>query len=168
MSPASRSLIDNANGGCLADKLSHIPKLGRELFTASRGTVRTSCFSHQLAVHPQLQRELFLILTAPNQEGDVVAFNGEIRRNQRPHRFVTTNERVNQSLARKSFNGHLIGERSLSWTISKRLTIGLPVQIRTTFKVSDHDLCILSQKCATGGADGPCNGEGKGQCTIRY
>ena len=96
--------------------------------------------SDHVAVDQQIHAGLALVSAATDQELNVVPLDNELERRELAGRSVTTEERVDESLAFEAADLHLAAQRALGGGLAERFAFDLPVAVVRRLEVVDQDV----------------------------
>src|SRR5208337_5649187 len=111
VAPTPGAPIDDLEYRLLAKKFADGERVPAEPLRASWFAVRSGCRANRLAVDHQVDARFAGIASAPDQEIQVRPLDAKRRAGQGPGGVVTAVERIDQTPAEVTGNGHLSGKR---------------------------------------------------------
>ena len=138
VAPAAGAPIDDLENRLLAKKLADVPGVPAEPLRASWFAVRTGCRANGLAVDHQVDARLAGIASAPDQEIQIRPFDAKRRAGQGPGGVVSAVERIDQTPAKITGNGHLSGKRPLRRAWAECVAGGRPAPVARPLEIGDQ------------------------------
>jgi hypothetical protein len=145
VAPAAGLLVDDSEARLFALQFSHVPREPREVF---------GVFASDGADHSVFDQELDAgatgVRAAADEEGEVVAADGERRRRERAGRLVAVEVRVDQAAAEVAVDGHLAGQGASGRAGAEGVAGGDPAAVVARLEVRNDDVV----RRASGGGEG--------------
>ena len=137
--------IDDLEGRLFPGKLANIPTERFEFLVVLAGFC-----SDNPAIDEQVDTGFILVIPATDQEGELLALNGECRRSERAGGFVAAVKAVDQAVAEVAADFHLVRQRALCGARPKCLAGGFPVTVVISLEVGKDDIgaCCLRRRAS--------------------